>query len=81
MEKITREEYIKLVEGCKPHSSFSDPDGILSFGYGCPAMDTVWGKDNIDIVRCEMRKENRHQTEWEYTYYRLTYLQSPTTDK
>lgn len=70
MEKITREEYMKLVEGCSPYSSFSDPDGVLSFGYGRPAMDTVWGKDDKDVCRCEMRKESRHQIEWEYTFYK-----------
>lgn len=69
-KEIDREEYMNKVKGLKPIESFSDPDGILSFGYGRPAMDTIWGTD-IDnpLVKCEMRKENRRQLEWEYKYF------------
>ena len=73
MKKVTREEYLKVFGNyeLKPISSFSDPDGVLSFGYGRPAMDTDWGTEEEEqpFCRCEMRKESRHQTEWEYTYY------------
>ncbi len=45
MNKVDRETYLQAFkkQTLKPISSFSDPDGILSFGYGKPAMDTDWG--------------------------------------
>jgi hypothetical protein len=67
--KITKEMYMEKVKGLKPMESFSDPDGVSPIGYGCPAMDTTWGKDYEEIVKCEMRKQDRHQAEWDYTYY------------
>ena len=73
MKQVTREEYMAFFKGknLKPISSFSDPEGILSFGYGCPAMDTDWGNSDEDepYARCEMRKDHRLQEEWEYTYF------------
>lgn len=70
--EITKEEYMGLVKGLKPIESFSDPDGILPFGYGMPAMDTVWGTDSEHpVVECQMRKESRHQQDWEYKYFKL----------
>jgi len=73
MKQVTREEYMAFFKGknLKPISSFSDPDGVLSFGYGCPAMDTDWGTEDEDepFARCEMRKESRHDNEWIYTYF------------
>jgi hypothetical protein len=81
MEKeITRTEYenihlvtpeLKLIE------SFSDPDGILSFGYGKPAMDTVYGisdgEESKPILRHEMRKESRYDKDWTYRYFQYIY--------
>lgn len=73
MKEVTREEYITFFRGnlnMKPISSFSDPDGIIPFGYGVPAMDTDWGYEpDKPLARCEMRKENRDVSHWEYTYY------------
>lgn len=73
MIQVTQEEYMAFFNGkkLKPISSFSDPDGVLPFGYGCPAMDTDWGTDSEEepFARCEMRKDDRHQQEWEYTYF------------
>lgn len=73
MKKVDRETYIEAFkkQDLKLISSFSDPDGELPFGYGIPAMDTDWGVEDSDklIARCEMRKESRHDKEWECTYY------------
>lgn len=74
MKKVNRTEYA-MFRGKYPElipiSSFSDPDGIYSFGYGRPAMDTDWGVNDDDIPYCrtEMRKKSRHDQKWEYTYY------------
>lgn len=73
--KIDRETYMQKVKGLKPIESFSDPDGTLHFGYGKPAMDTIWGivgtNDQPDqpIVKSEMRKESRHQLDWDTEYF------------
>lgn len=69
---IEKDEYMKKVAGLKPLESFSDPDGVLSFGYGVPAMDTVWGNDSGPLLKCEMRKDNRHQADWDYSYFIIT---------
>lgn len=73
MKKVSREIYINEFKKhkLKPISSFSDPDGILPFGYGIPAMDTDWGIEGSEkiIARCEMRKNNSQEENWEYTYY------------
>lgn len=68
-QEITKDAYMDKVKGLKPVESFSDPDGILPYGYHQPAMDTVWGKDDKHIVKCEMRKDNRHQLEWDCKYF------------
>ena len=72
MKKVNKETYMEAFkqQELKPISSFSDPDGVMPFGYGRPAMDTDWGTEDSDepIARCEMRKESRHDKEWEYTY-------------
>jgi hypothetical protein len=68
--EITKEEYMEMVKDLKPLESFSDPDGVLPYGYGYPAMNTIWGNDpDFPVVKCEMRKANRGELEWRYTYY------------
>jgi hypothetical protein len=72
--EVSKDEYMKFHEcnNINPLSSFSDPDGILPFGYGCPAMDTDWGIRGTDevLARCEMRKESRcYGEDWSYKYY------------
>lgn len=71
-KEITIEEYKAIHDLAKlrPVSSFSDPDGILPYGYGRPAMDTVWGTEDNEILLCEMRKENRHQDKWDFKFYK-----------
>jgi hypothetical protein len=68
-QEITKDVYMDKVKGLKPIESFSDPDGILPYGYGCPAMDTVWGNGEKQIVKCEMRKQSRHDVEWQFNYF------------
>lgn len=73
MEKVTKEEFITAMQ-CfilKPVSSFTDVDGTLPYGLGFPAMDTDYGteKSDLPIARCEMRKNNSDQKEWDYYYY------------
>lgn len=68
---IEKDEYMKKVAGLKPLESFSDADGVLSFGYGVPAMDTIWGNDSGPLLKCEMRKVDRHQADWDYYYYSI----------
>ena len=74
--EITRIEYENIhlsTPKLKPIETFSDPDGILSFGYGKPAMDTIWGisdgEESKPILSHEMRKESRHDKEWQYRYF------------
>lgn len=71
MREVTKTEYMNAFKNreLKPIGSFSDPDGVLPFGYGRPAMDTDWGLDETTVARCEMRKEYRTDTEWNCTYY------------
>jgi hypothetical protein len=74
-KRIDKDTYMKKVKGLKPIEGFSDPDGTLHFGYGKPAMDTIWGivgkNDEPDqpIVKCEMRKENHRQLDWDIEYF------------
>ncbi len=69
-EKIDRSEYMKQVKDLKVLESFSDPDGIFSFGKGYPYMETIWGTDpETPVVKCEMSKPDRHSQEWEYEYF------------
>ncbi len=70
-QQIDEVEYMERVVGLKPIESFSDPDGVFSFGYGRPAMDTVWGTDGEPILKREMRKENRHQLKWDNQYFKF----------
>lgn len=69
---IEKDEYMQKVAGLKPLESFSDADGVLSFGYGVPAMDTIWGNDSGPLLKCEMRKADRHQADWDYFYFIIT---------
>lgn len=68
-QTIDKDTYMKKVVGLRVLESFSDPDGDLPFGYGKPAMDTIWGIGETAIVKCEMRKNNRHELNWEYEYF------------
>jgi len=76
MKEITKEEYYNIFKKyhdlgtpLKPVSSFTDIDGVLSFGYGVPAYDTDWGLEDEIICRCEGRKEHRLDNNWKYTFY------------
>ncbi len=66
---------MEKVNGLKPIESFTDPDGIMEFSYGRPQIVTIWGtvgaRNEYDtpIVKCEMRKQDRHQPEWETEYF------------
>lgn len=80
-KKIDKDLYMEKVVGLKPIESFSDPDGCLPFGYGHPAMDTIWGvvgdKHDMPVVKCEMRKENRHQLLWTFEYFEFIATETP----
>jgi len=73
MKQVTKEEYMDYFKTHKmrPVSSFTDMDGVIPFGYGCPAADTDWAEDGSDKVtaRVEMRKESRDDNFWQFTYY------------
>lgn len=71
LKEVTADEYFAAFKKyeLKPIGSFSDPDGVISFGYGCPAMDTDWGVGELLIARCEMRKEDAHQAAWDFRYF------------
>ena len=70
MTPITRDEYMELVRGLKPMESFSDPEGCSPFGNMRPQMVTVWGDGERHIVTFKKTKENRHQSEWDYEYFK-----------
>jgi hypothetical protein len=73
MKQVTKEEYTEVFrkQKLKPISSFTDIDGVMPFGYGCPAMDTDWGTIESDepIARLEARKDGVEDKDWNYTYY------------
>jgi hypothetical protein len=71
---IDKETYMQKVKGLRPIESCTDPDGTMQFSCGRPQIVTVWGvvgansEDNTPVVKCEQRKEDRHQVEWETEY-------------
>jgi hypothetical protein len=71
---IDKETYMQKVIGLKPIESFTDPDGTMHFSCGRPQIVTIWGtvgvgeEENTPVVKCEQRKEDRHQLEWETEY-------------
>ena len=71
---IDKETYMQKVKGLRPIESFTDPDGTMQFSCGRPQIVTVWGivgakdEDDTPVLKCEQRKENRHQVEWETEY-------------
>jgi hypothetical protein len=73
-QNIDKETYMQKVKGLKPIESFTDPDGTMEFSCGRPQIVTIWGtvgtneEENTPIVKCEMRKESRHQLEWDTEY-------------
>lgn len=73
--KIEKEVYMERVYGLKPLESYTDPDGILSMSCGKPYIETVWGisgaglTNSLPMLKCEMRKEHRHQQEWDTEYF------------
>lgn len=73
--KIDKETYMGKVKGLKPIESFTDPDGTMEISCGRPEIVTIWGivggknEDDTPIVKCEQRKENRHQQEWDTEYF------------
>lgn len=69
MKEIDEKTYMERVTGLNPIETFSDPEGILPYGYGIPAMDTVWGHGDQKVLFCEMRKDSRHDKEWQTRYF------------
>lgn len=72
MIEVSKEKYhsgaVQMLR-LKLISTFSDPDGTLPFGYGCPAFDTDWGIDSKVMARCEMRKSDASQEKWDYRFF------------
>lgn len=72
-KEIAKERYAEIhkAQKLRVFEGFSDPDGTLECGYGRPAMDTSWGIEGEEeaIVKCEMRKNDPNEQEWQYTYY------------
>jgi len=72
--EITKDEYVAAFQKqpLAPFASFTDMDGIIPYGYGCPAADTEWGIRGEDepILRIESRKKDRHDTKWTERFYK-----------
>ena len=69
--EIEQGEYLKEVPLLHPLESFTDIDGIMPFGYGHPAIDTVWGLFGAKYVyRCFMTKKDRRQADWDKKFYK-----------
>jgi hypothetical protein len=75
-QEITQKEYFSIQDSArltgtplKATSSFTDPEGILPYGYGHPYMETEWGVDESSTIRVESRK--RHgENEWKHKYFK-----------
>lgn len=79
-QTIDKETYMEKVKGLKPIESFTDPDGTMEFSCGKPQIETIWGTvatvvnedgeyGNQPVVKCEMRKHDRHQKDWDTEYF------------
>lgn len=55
-----------------PFASFTDIEGVVPYGYGCPAYDTEWGVKGADdaILRHEARMDSRHDKEWKSKFFK-----------
>lgn len=73
--KIDKETYMDRVQGLNVLETKTDPDGIFPTSYGQPHIVTVWGwsfpnvEDNVKVLKCEMKKQHRHQQEWKTEYF------------